>query len=391
MDITLWKAWMATVFSKLVENRQRIACVLFYGYYAFLVMAKGLGYSNGSFFYQLLFFTGVVLWLGKMLLTDYSLREIVTIAIFLAIALWMYAKLGELTGILLLMTIAGLKNCNFVILMKITMVIRVFTSAVVIAFSAVGLLPQNAIGILEQDYSFRYVYGFDYGKHNLLFLSGFLTVVAMLYVYYDKLNMYWFVGTLIPMVILYKLTYCRTGILLFVLMWLMIGWDKLCKWKGLNRLYCLAYVFGFCTSFLATVIYRPGHLGMQKINHIFNGRISIANTYFRTVGFSLLPRDISIFSFNLNRIIDNLYMSLAITSGLLIALLFVYLITKTSYKLLLGKNNKELLFLVIFAIYAILEEFPLNPSMNPFIMLLAIPLYRDKFILRGNEIGRKEA
>ena len=187
MDITLWKAWMATVFSKLVENRQRIACVLFYGYYAFLVMEKGLGYSNGSFFYQLLFFTGVVLWLGKMLLTDYSLREIVTIAIFLAIALWMYAKLGELTGILLLMTIAGLKNCNFEILMKITMVIRVFTSAVVIAFSAVGLLPQNAIGILEQDYSFRYVYGFDYGKHNLLFLSGFLTVVAMLYVYYDKL------------------------------------------------------------------------------------------------------------------------------------------------------------------------------------------------------------
>ena len=88
---------MATVFSKLAENRQRIGCVLFYGYYALIVMAKGLGYSNGSFFYQLFFFTGVILWLGKMLITDYSLREIVTIVVYLMIALWMYVKLGELT------------------------------------------------------------------------------------------------------------------------------------------------------------------------------------------------------------------------------------------------------------------------------------------------------
>jgi hypothetical protein len=44
--------------------------------------------------------------------------------------------------------------------------------------------------------------------------------------------------------------------------------------------------------------------------------------------------------------------------------------------------------MVIFAIYAVLEEFPLNPSMNPFILLLGVLLYREKFLLRGAGIGR---
>jgi hypothetical protein len=190
------------------------------------------------------------------------------------------------------------------------------------------------------------------------------------------------------MLFLYELTYCRTGILLFGLLWGMIGWEKFTKWKGYHHIYSLAYVFGFVISLLATVFYRPGNTKMQKINHLFNGRIDIAHSYFSGVGFSLFPRDVSIFSFNLNRIIDNLYMSLAITSGLGVAVLFVVLMTKTSRVLIKKRCYRELIFMVIFAIYAVLEEFPMNPSMNPFIMLLGLLLYRDKFLLRGAGIGR---
>jgi hypothetical protein len=387
MDISLWKAWTATVFSKLTENRQKIGCVLFYGYYVLLVLAKGLGYSSGSPFYNMFFCVAAVFWLGKMLLTDYSLREIVWIAVFLLISLWMYAKLGELTGILLLMTVAGTKNCNFEVIMKLTMVVWGLSVAVVIACSAVGILEQTPLLISDNNYLPRYVYGFAYGKQNLLFLSGFLTVTAILYVYFDRLNVLWLLGTMIPMMFLYELTYCRTGILLFGLLWVMIGWEKITKWKGYHHIYSLAYVIGFAISLLATVFYSPGNLGMQKINHLFNGRIDIAHAYFGTVGFSLFPRDVSIFSFNLNRIIDNLYMSLAITSGLVVAVLFVFLMTKTS-RLLCKKNcYRELIFMVIFAIYAVLEEFPLNPSMNSFILLLGVLLYRDKFVLSKKSAG----
>jgi hypothetical protein len=300
----------------------------------------------------------------------------------------MYAKLGELTGILLLMTVAGTKNCNFEVLMKINMVVLGLSVAVVTACSAVGLLEQSQIIIFDNKYMLRYVYGSAYGKQNLLFLSGFLAIVAILYVFYDRLNILWLFGTVIPMLVLYELTYCRTGILLFGLLWVMIGWEKFTKWKGYHHLYSLAYVFGFAISLLATVFYSPGNLGMQKINHLFNGRIDISHSYFATVGFSLFPRDVSIFSFNLNRIIDNLYMSLAITSGLVIAVLFVVLMTGTSRVLCKKRCYREMIFMVIFAIYAVLEEFPMNPSMNPFIMLLGVLLYRDKFLLRGAAIGR---
>jgi hypothetical protein len=81
-------------------------------------------------------------------------------------------------------------------------------------------------------------------------------------------------------------------------------------------------------------------------------------------------------------------MSLAITSGLMVAVLFVVLMTGTSRVLCKKKCYREMIFMVIFAIYAVLEEFPMNPSMNPFVMLLGVLLYREKFLLRGETIGR---
>ena len=42
--------------------------------------------------------------------------------------------------------------------------------------------------------------------------------------------------------------------------------------------------------------------------------------------------------------------------------------------------------MVIFAAYAMLEQFPLNPSMNPFILLLAVLLYGNKVMIGEKKI-----
>jgi hypothetical protein len=376
------RPWINILYTKFTQNKSRIEEISFYGFYALLILAKSLGYSSGHFFYKICFAVGVVFWTVKVFCTRYTLREILWILVFAVIVGLMYLKLGELTGILLLMGIIGMKNCNFSRIMHITLWCRLFTILVMAATAAVGLQDMQPTTINDQSYALRQAYAFGFDKQNLLFLSGFLAVVAFLYVEYERLNLLCFLGTLVPMIALFELTYCRTGIVLYFGLWLLIVVDKSMKSRRYCRIYCFAYLFGALASLAATVLYNGSSQIMQKINHLFNGRLEIVSTYYNTVGFSLFPRDISVFSFYLNRIIDNLYMSLFLTSGLVIGSIFVVLMTCCSWKLYQYNCRRELIFMVIFAMYAMLEEFPLNPSMNPFVLLTGVLLYKNKMVIR---------
>lgn len=387
MGINILQQWINILFTRFSKNKVAIAEISFYGFYALLVLVKSLGYNSGHFIYKLSFIIGIFFWVIKVFCTRYSLREILWILLFSIIAGGMYLKLGELTGILLLMCIIGVKNCCFHKLVSITLWCRFFSILVLTGTAAIGLQDRQATIIYDQSFAQRYAYAFGFGKHNLFFLSAFLVILTFLYVEYEHINMWYFIGTLVPMVIVFKLTYCRTGFILFFVLWIMIFIDRKLHVRSVYRVYCFSYLIGGIISLTATILYDGQNLFMQKINHIFNGRLEIMSTYYNNVGIVLFPRNIETFSFYLNRIIDNLYMSLIITSGIIIGTVFVILMTRCSLALYKQNMGKELIFMVIFAMYAMLEEFPLNPSMNPFILLLGVLLYKERFCIREKQLN----
>ena len=375
-------AWTDMIYTKFQSNQQKIAEFSFYAFYVLLIIAKSLGYNSGDLIYKICFYVGVLFLLVKLVNTKYTLREILWIAFFLVIVFLIYFKLGDLSELLLLLSVVGMKNCNFSTIMKLTVITRIAVTVTQLLLVSVGLMDAQQQLVDDGLNPIREVYALGWTKPNLAFLGGFLAVVVFLYVFYEKLNIGYFLGTMLPMVLLYKVTYCRTGIIVYFFLWVLIIVDKAIRYKKIYWLYCLAYVVGYVISFLAMHFYQGTYGYMQTINQVFNGRIDIMNTYYKTVGLSLFPRDVSIFSFNLNRIIDNLYMSLTITSGIIVGVLFVVLLTRCMYTLYHKKCYKEIIFMVIFAVYAILEEFPLNPSLNPFMLLLGVLLYKDKVIIR---------
>ncbi len=78
-------------------------------------------------------------------------------------------------------------------------------------------------------------------------------------------------------------------------------------------------------------------------------------------------------------------MATLISCGAVITLMFVYWATKSQWKLYREKNYREIIFFTIFAIYAVLEQSPMNPILNPFILLTANLVYKE-YQIRENRV-----
>ncbi|MCI6021426.1 MAG: glycosyltransferase family 4 protein, partial [[Bacteroides] pectinophilus] len=73
--------------------------------------------------------------------------------------------------------------------------------------------------------------------------------------------------------------------------------------------------------------------------------------------------------------------------GLIVALIVLAIICISNHRLFKKHCYKELVFIASFSVYAMMEEFPLNPVVNPFIMLTAIVVYKSAFSIERPGAG----
>jgi uncharacterized membrane protein YhaH (DUF805 family) len=83
-------------------------------------------------------------------------------------------------------------------------------------------------------------------------------------------------------------------------------------------------------------------------------------------------------------IVDNLYVTIYLYSGIVMLILYVmgiYMLLRRLYK---NRYDIELILQAIICIYAFMEEYPLNPSVNPFVVLIAWVIFKGNMV-RGDE------
>jgi hypothetical protein len=131
-------------------------------------------------------------------------------------------------------------------------------------------------------------------------------------------------------------------------------------------------------SFVSVLFYQRTNPTWFRINRIFNGRIEIATTYLRTYGLTLLPKSWKIFWEMSATTIDNSYMYLLICCGLIVGIGYYVLATKAQLRLYRQRKTIEILFFTVFALYAMLEQGPFNPILNPFVLVIGNLIYREQ-------------
>ena len=356
---------------------KQIGEVAFYTYFAINILMKAFSYDHGDNIYKWFFYTALIFWGIKMITTTYTMREIFWIAAMFGIGVMLSVIAKQNMWLLTIMTVVAMKNCRFSVITQIAVWLRAAGVVTLVGGSLLGIFNIGEQTKLDSGYVEQHVYGFAMGEPNTAFLTVFLALLLVLYYNYEKLNVIWCGVTVLIALFFYKVTFCRTGVLVFFFCWALIFFEKLVKNKKIKALLVCSVPVGAVFSLVTTIFYNGNHALLYKINHLVSGRVYIMNTYFKDQGLSLLPRTQEIFYTSYHGLIDNSYMHVTFYAGILVAAMFFLLIMKTMFKLYRMECYKELVMIGTLALYGVLEQFVLNGFMNIFILLCGILLYPD--------------
>lgn len=365
-------------------NWERLGIAAYYGYFAVNILMKAFAYDHGDDIYRYFFVFGIVFLIIKLVTTKYSLREIVWAALLIGVGAVLSVITKQNTWLLLFLTVIGMKNCSFRLLIKITLYIRAFCAVVLVLGSTYGFYEMGDKTKPNTVFEEIPVYSFGLNEPNYAFLTIFILLLLLLYYNYEKLNQWWFFVTMAVVFIFYELTFCRTGIAVFCFCWVLIIFEKFVKNEKWKMILAWSVPVGAIFSFVMMRFYNGANGIMARMNHYVSGRIYIMNSYYRCQGLALYPRNQEYFYANYFGLIDNTYMFVLLYCGWIVALFFFGLVCRTLYVLYKKKCYKELVMIATLALYAVLEQFVMNGFMNPFILLSGILLYPD--ILKEGEV-----
>ncbi len=354
-------------------------------YYGVMTASKALGMDSSNSLYYVMFGIACIMLLFKYCVTQYTVRQIALDVLLGCIGIVCFVISNDMTLLLLAMTVAGLKDCNFRELACTAFYVRLAITSFMVVASFLGIFDQGETAQTTTSFQDITVYNFGYSTANNAYINIFVLMALFLYIRYDRINWKYFIGTSVIAMLMYTFTNSRTGTLLFFAVWFFIFCEKfLLARKGryvffwlmaASTLICAVF------SYAATSMFNPdGGYWSEYINRIFSGRLNITHRYHEALSVSLIPRTSAVMDAHRGfGFIDNSYMSVYFHDGLIVALIVLVLICISNYSLFKKHCYKELVFIASFSVYAMMEEFPLNPVVNPFIMLTAVVIYKASF------------
>ncbi|MDD5873529.1 MAG: glycosyltransferase [Clostridia bacterium] len=362
-------------------------------YYGVMTASKALGMDSSNSLYYVMFGIACIMLLFKYCVTQYTVRQIALDVLLGCIGIVCFVISHDMTVLLLAMTVAGLKDCDFRDLACTAFYVRLAITSLMVVASFLGIFDQGETAQTTTSFQDITVYNFGYSTANNAYINIFVLMALFLYIRYDRINWKYFVGTSVIAMLMYTFTNSRTGTILFFAVWFFIFCEKFLLVRrgryvffllmSASTLICAVF------SYAATSMFNPdGGYWSEYINRIFSGRLNITHKYHEALSVSLIPRTSAVMDAHRGfGFIDNSYMSVYFHDGLIVALIVLAIICISNHRLFKKHCYKELVFIASFSVYAMMEEFPLNPVVNPFIMLTAIVVYKSAFSIERPGAG----
>lgn len=346
-------------------------------YLIFILAMTGLtsaGINSGYKIYKVVFAVVTLFLLLKMAVTDYTWREILLMALVTVLLGINLLRGGEKTLILTAMGIFGAKNVSLEKVFKYAFWLKTTLTAGTMLLAAVGVIENREI-LLPKNLETVTLHCYGYHTPNMAFANIFVILLLAVIVYRDKLRWYAYViGTGI-MLAAYRLFMCRTGIVAWgILLLMVLGYRVIRRWKH-EKAYMTLFVAIPVVLALLTLILplwvRKDAVANQMLNYYLTGRIDLINPFYDNIKNAVwgnIPRidfDISYFHvlYNYGWIVFVLWL-VAYCAGMW------YCNKKSNYYGTIG--------LGIMAVYGFMELLPLSVLWNLPLLYLAGILFREK-------------
>lgn len=258
---------------------------------------------------------------------------------------------------------------------KVDLYLRFSCIILTILFYFFELSPGNdtlgSWGIFSMRYSLGYYHP------NNLFAQIFALCVALLVVYREKLKFYHYFCLIMCIIVFGIMTQSRTGILVLSLAVFMVilRKTKIFKCRMTRMFIKYSYLICFAFSLVGTILYSAGNTLVVWIDMLLTGRFKFAARALQNQGITIFGQKISYLStYDAKKsngvavVVDNFYIYILITFGVVFTIVILYLLTKQQGIFL--RNNEIVLAIILFcyAFYSITEK-PFSNINNHFILL----------------------
>lgn len=335
--------------------------------------------NSSNHFFDVLTFLAYILLLIKITYKE-NIKHLIVYSIIIILALIAYinSKMTEyLTLVLIVIATKDIDVKNVIkfafIFWALALFIHIFTYLLMMIFN-----PSSIIITQRGDIN---RYSFFFGHPNSFAAVVAWTNIMYLYLKYEKINLLDYIITILISVFIYLVPNSRTSAILLLFFVLLIFLfkknNKVVKKIGkvsipLTAIVMYIFIFNYYNYPI-----------IAKIDEALNARIIQALAIYENYGITLLGMYIPLgqemkilYKYGLTSLtIDSAYYSLLFNYGIINTVIFLIIYTKLCLKR--DIKEKKVLFLVIWALYAVTETLALNP-------LLCFPL------LFATELIRKE-
>lgn len=347
----------------------------------FLPMAGcvSLGISSDQITYRLIFALAILFLFLKFMVTDYSNKEYFLMAASMMLLGYVFFRTREKSLIISALAVYGCKDVPVRKVLKYTLWVYSIGMIIMIFLILTGQITGQIFTITKGG-SKRRINDFGYSHPNSAYSHLLMIAIMIIAVWQNKLKWYHYVIMTVVMYGGYKVLYCRTGLLIYVMLCISIGIMKLIRQEKLKKvffgLWCLMPLIVAIGSYVLPILYSQKLQFMEKLNSFVTGRIylslqTLQMTPFTWFGVLERPWVGSYY-------MDNAYLNVLLSYGWVVFMLAILAYTYMCFYHLKERQYYELIILSIISVYAFMEYAPVNATWNPLLLLMSESLFVRK-------------
>jgi hypothetical protein len=274
------------------------------------------------------------------------------------------------------LAIFGAKNVNLNKVFKYGFYTKAIITLGVFTGIFLGLIENVSFNLPKNGKIFE-IYTYGYGHPNSTFFICFSIVTIAIMAYKEKVKWYVYVIVSLLIAVTYKYIMCRTGIVAWAALCLMLILYRLTENKKTGNLYRMILVaipiFLCIFTFVLDIACRHNEALNDIANLYLTGRVRIMNGYIDNLGSNMLgvvP----------GREFDNMYFYILYNYGWIIFAIVMFAYTFAMWYCYREKLNYELIVMAAMSVYGFMEYQPLSVPKNFSIICLSYALFRKRSI-----------
>ena len=298
------------------KHRIMLSELCFYLFFGLLLCAKGIGLYDGQTSFKFFLIIALIAWVGKMLMTQYSVREILFYIVLLLLGGVTYLTSHEKGGLIIILLLCGLRNMNSEKVFKVGLIVWALSFGSLFLLTSLHVLasPFKVHDRLGMGRIIRWSLG--YAHPNVLHISYFVLVCFLVYLLKERISTLGLFVLELGNLYVYMYSLSTTGFFVTTFCLLLVFYwkirRKLCRLEQILIQLCLPVCLFL--SFGAPVLLTGR--AFEIVNKLLNTRLELSKWFLENCPVKLLGRDMTT-SVTAVRTMDNSYVFALITYGLL--------------------------------------------------------------------------